>query len=138
MIWKSVVNTNSEDFMDSPPADDLAKLFATCNAILKKLDDRGEDSSTTGQLLIQMMRINSQMFDGTHRALNAQNTDLTLENKELRRENAALRKELDEATSSKLDREFQIAMFAEANARADRLTETVFRLLKETNLKSVA
>lgn len=124
--------------MDNPTADDLVKLSALCEALLKKLYEPSAESSTAGQLLVQMTRINSQMFDGTHRALHALNTELTHENKELRSENAALRKELDEAKSGKLEREFQIAMFAEANARADRLTETVFRLLKETNLKSVA
>ena len=124
--------------MDTPTIDDLAKLSALCEALLNKLSESSAESSTAGQLLIQMTRINSQMFDGTHRALNALNTELAQENKTLRSENAALRKELEEATSGKLEREFQIAMFAEANARADRLTETVFRLLKETNLKSVA
>ena len=131
-------NPAPEDFMDNPTANDLVKLSALCEAILKKLHESSAESATAGQLLVQMTRINSQMFDGTHRALHALNTELTQENKGLRSENATLREELDEARSNKMDREFQMAMLAEANARADRLTETVFRLLKETNLKSVA
>jgi hypothetical protein len=67
----------------------------------------------------QLMRINAQMYEGTIRVLGAQNQDMRQENAELRAENIALRREVDEARSNKMDREFQIAMAAEKNARTN-------------------
>jgi hypothetical protein len=67
----------------------------------------------------QLMRINAQTFEGSIRVLGAQNQDMRLENSELRAENILLRREVDEARSNKMDREFQIAMAAEKNARTN-------------------
>jgi len=67
----------------------------------------------------QLMRINAQMYEGTIRVLGAQNQDMRQENAELRAENILLRREVDEARSNKMDREFQIAMAAEKNARTN-------------------
>jgi len=67
----------------------------------------------------QLMRINAQMFESTIRVLGAQNHDIRAENAELRAENIALRREVEEARSTKMDREFQIAMAAEKNARTN-------------------
>jgi hypothetical protein len=67
----------------------------------------------------QLMRINAQIFEGTIRVLGAQNTDMRRENAELHAENINLRREVDEARSTKMDREFQIAMAAEKNARTN-------------------
>jgi regulator of replication initiation timing len=65
------------------------------------------------------MRINAQMYEGTIRVLGAQNQDMRQENAELRSENILLRREVDEARSNKMDREFQIAMAAEKNQRTN-------------------
>ena len=67
----------------------------------------------------QLMRTNASMFEGTIRVLGAQTQDLRTENSELRAENILLRREVDEARSNKMDREFQIAMAAEKNARTN-------------------
>jgi len=118
--------------MENP--DDLAKTVIRLEELVNKLIDRSTDSSTaamTGQLIVQMARINAQMFDGTVRSLQTLNADLTSEIKTLRVDNGALRKELDEAKTNKIDREFQIALHMEANQRADRLTEQMLRMLQE-------
>ena len=65
------------------------------------------------------MRINTQMFDGTIRVLGQQNLSLHEQVIALTTENAILRKELEDARSNKMDREFQIAMAAEKNARTN-------------------
>jgi hypothetical protein len=65
----------------------------------------------------QLMRINTQMFDGTIRVLGQQNLSMHEQIMALTAENATLRRELEEARSNKMDREFQIAMAAEKNAR---------------------
>jgi hypothetical protein len=67
----------------------------------------------------QLMRINAQMYEGTIRVLGAGNADMRKEISELRAENILLRREIDDARSNKLDREFQIAMAAEKNARTN-------------------
>ena len=67
----------------------------------------------------QLMRINAQMFEGTIRVLGHQNQALHEEVSALRSENVLLRREVDEARSNKMDREFQIAMAAEKNARTN-------------------
>lgn len=67
----------------------------------------------------QLLRVNMQMYDCTLRVLGAQNADIRQENAELRAENILLRREVDEARSNKMDREFQIAMAAEKNARTN-------------------
>ena len=67
----------------------------------------------------QLMRINTQMFDGTIRVLGQQNLSMHEQLMALTTENATLRKELEEARSNKMDREFQIAMAAEKNARTN-------------------
>ncbi len=67
----------------------------------------------------QLMRINAQMFEGTIRVLGQQNMNLHQQVSELTADNALLRRELEEARSNKMDREFQIAMAAEKNARTN-------------------
>jgi hypothetical protein len=67
----------------------------------------------------QLMRINAQMFEGTIRVLGQQNMSLHDQVSSLTAEAAILRKELEEARSNKMDREFQIAMAAEKNARTN-------------------
>jgi len=67
----------------------------------------------------QLMRTNQQMFDGTIRVLGQQNMNLHEQVAALVAENANLRRELEEARSNKMDREFQIAMAAEKNARTN-------------------
>jgi hypothetical protein len=67
----------------------------------------------------QLMRINAQMFEGTIRVLGQQNMNLHEQVSTLTAENAMLRRELEDARSNKMDREFQIAMAAEKNARTN-------------------
>lgn len=67
----------------------------------------------------QLMRINAQVFEGTIRVLGGMNSDMRRENAELHAENILLRREVDEARSTKMDREFGHAMAAEKNARAN-------------------
>ena len=67
----------------------------------------------------QLMRVNVQMYDGTIRVLGAQNADMRAENSELRADNSKLRRENDELRSSHTEREFQIAMAMEKNARTN-------------------
>lgn len=67
----------------------------------------------------QLMRINAQMFDAALRPLAQQNQQLLAELISLRAENSELQKKLAEAEASKSDREFQIAMAMEKNARAN-------------------
>lgn len=67
----------------------------------------------------QLMRINAQMFEGTIRVLGQQNANLHDQVSTLTAENALLRRELEEARSNKMDREFQLAMAAEKNARTN-------------------
>jgi hypothetical protein len=67
----------------------------------------------------QLMRINAQMFEGTIRVLGQQNMNLHEQVTTLTSENTMLRRELEEARSNKMDREFQIAMAAEKNNRTN-------------------
>jgi hypothetical protein len=67
----------------------------------------------------QLMRINAQMYEGTIRVLGAQNADMRAENADLRTENIKLRRENDELRSNHTEREFQIAMAMEKNARTN-------------------
>jgi hypothetical protein len=67
----------------------------------------------------QLMRINAQMYEGTIRVLGSQNADMRAENAELRADNIKLRRENDELRSSSTEREFQIAMAMEKNARVN-------------------
>lgn len=67
----------------------------------------------------QLMRINQQMFDGTIRVLGQQTMNLHQQVSELTAENAVLRRELEEARSNKMDRDFQIAMATEKNHRTN-------------------
>jgi regulator of replication initiation timing len=83
---------------------------------------RGQDVAVA-QILAgnnaQLMRTNTQMFDGTIRVFGHQVQNLHEQVMTLTAENVALRKELEEARSNKMDREFQIAMAAEKNARTN-------------------
>lgn len=76
----------------------------------------------------QLMRTNTQMFDGTIRVLGHQVQNLHEQVITLTTENASLRKELEEARSNKMDREFQIAMAAEKNARTNAGFQKVLQL----------
>jgi hypothetical protein len=67
----------------------------------------------------QLMRTNTQMFEGTIRVLGQQNANLHEQNTALMSENTLLRRRVEEAESNKMDREFQIAMAAEKNARTN-------------------
>ena len=67
----------------------------------------------------QLMRINAQMFEGTIRVLGQQNMNLHEQVATLTADNATLRHDLEEARSTRMDREFQIAMAAEKNARTN-------------------
>lgn len=67
----------------------------------------------------QLMRTNTQMFDGTIRVFGHQVQNLHEQVMALTSENIKLRGELEEARSNKMDREFQIAMAAEKNARTN-------------------
>ena len=84
---------------------------------------RGGGDVAVAQILAanngQLMRTNTQMFDGTIRVLGHQNQNMHEQIMNLTNENAILRKELEEARSNKMDREFQIAMAAEKNARTN-------------------
>jgi len=79
----------------------------------------GRDQQVIASHAGQLMRINAQMFEGTIRVLGQQNMSLHEQVATLTGENATLRKELEEARSNKMDREFQIAMAAEKNARTN-------------------
>ena len=79
----------------------------------------GRDQQVIASHAGQLMRINAQMFEGTIRVLGQQNMSLHEQVTTLTAENSILRKELEEARSNKMDREFQIAMAAEKNARTN-------------------
>jgi len=79
----------------------------------------GRDQQVIANHAGQLMRINAQMFEGTIRVLGQQNMNLHQQVTDLTAENAMLRKELEEARSNKMDREFQLAMAAEKNARTN-------------------
>lgn len=79
----------------------------------------GRDQQVIANHAGQLMRINAQMFEGTIRVLGQQNMNLHEQVSSLTAENALLRRELEEARSNKMDREFQIAMAAEKNARTN-------------------
>jgi hypothetical protein len=76
----------------------------------------------------QLMRTNQQMFDGTIRVLGQQNMNLHEQLSTLTSENATLRKELEEARSNKMDRDFQIAMAREKNERHNAGFQKVMQL----------
>ena len=76
----------------------------------------------------QLMRINTQMFDGTIRVLGHQVQNLHEQVITLTSENATLRRELEEARSNKMDREFQMAMAHEKNARSNAALQKVIQL----------
>lgn len=76
----------------------------------------------------QLMRINAQMFDSAFRPLAQQNAQLLNELISTRAENAELQRKLVDAESNKLDREFQIAMAASKDARANATVQKLFQL----------
>ena len=93
---------------------------------------RGSDIVAAAQILAsnngQLMRTNTQMFDGTIRVLGQQNLNMHEQIMELRTENASLRRKLEEAESNKMDREFQIMMAADKNARTNATVQKVLQL----------
>jgi len=76
----------------------------------------------------QLMRINAQMFEGTIRVFGSQNMSLHEQVTTLTAENAMLRRELEEARSNKMDREFNLAMAAEKNARTNAGFQKVLQI----------
>lgn len=86
--------------------------------------DQGVIANHAGQL----MRINAQMFEGTIRVLGQQNMSLHEQVTALTSENATLRKELEDARSNKMDREFQIAMAAEKNNRTNQGFQKILQI----------
>jgi len=76
----------------------------------------------------QLMRTNTQMFDGTIRVLGQQTLNMHEQITTLLAENTLLRKKLEEAESNKMDREFQIAMAADKNARANAAIQKVLQI----------
>jgi hypothetical protein len=76
----------------------------------------------------QLMRINAQMFDAALRPLAQQNAQLLAELIAIREENSQLQRKLAEAEANKSDREFQIAMAMEKNARANAGFQKVMQL----------
>jgi hypothetical protein len=76
----------------------------------------------------QLMRTNQQMFDGTIRVLGQQNMNLHEQLSSLTSENAHLRKELEEARSNKMDRDFQIQMAKEKNERHGQSFQKMMQL----------
>jgi regulator of replication initiation timing len=76
----------------------------------------------------QLMRINTQMFDGTIRVLGHQVQNLHEQVIALTAENSKLRTELEEARSNRMDREFQMAMAHEKNARSNAALQKVLQL----------
>jgi hypothetical protein len=68
----------------------------------------------------QLMRINAQMFEGTIRVLGQQTMALHEQVAQLTADNTSLRRELEEARSDRMDREFQIAMATEKNMRTNQ------------------
>ena len=76
----------------------------------------------------QLMRTNTQMFDGTIRVLGQQNLNMHEQIMSLTTENATLRRELEEARSNRLDREFQVAMATEKNNRNNAVVQKVLQL----------
>ena len=93
---------------------------------------RGGGDVAAAQILAsnngQLMRINTQMFDGTIRVLGQQNLNMHEQIMALTAENATLRRELEEARSNKMDREFQIAMAAEKNSRTNAAVQKALQL----------
>jgi len=79
----------------------------------------GRDQQVLASHASQLMRINAQMVEGTIRVLGQQNMSLHEQVASLTAEASVLRRELEEARSNKMDREFQIAMAAEKNARTN-------------------
>lgn len=88
----------------------------------------GRDQQVIASHAGQLMRINAQMFEGTIRVLGQQNMSLHEQVATLTADNATLRKELEEARSNKMDREFQLAMASEKNARTNAGFQKVLQL----------
>jgi hypothetical protein len=88
----------------------------------------GRDQTVISNHASQLMRINAQMFEGTIRVLGQQNMNLHEQVSSLTAETALLRRELEEARSNKMDREFQIAMAAEKNARTNAGVQKALQL----------
>ena len=88
----------------------------------------GRDQQVIANHAGQLMRINAQMFEGTIRVLGQQNSSLHDQVSTLTVENAMLRRELEEARSNKMDREFQMAMAAEKNARTNAGFQKVLQI----------
>ena len=76
----------------------------------------------------QLMRTNTQMFDGTIRVFGQMNLNFQEQVIALTTENAKLRMELEEARSNKLDREFQIHMANEKNQRTNAGLQKLLQL----------
>lgn len=78
-----------------------------------------DNAQVISQHASQLMRVNVQMFDGALRSLSANNERLSKANADLHAENVLLRREVEDARTTKMDKEFQIGMAADKNRRAN-------------------
>jgi hypothetical protein len=76
----------------------------------------------------QLLRVNTQMFDGTIRTLIGQNNQLVKAEAELRAENILLRREVEEARSSKIEKELQVMIAADKNNRANQTFQKLLQI----------
>lgn len=97
-------------------------------AILPAGGGGGRDQQVIANHAGQLMRINAQMFEGTIRVLGQQNMNMHEQVSALTIENANLRRELEEARSNKMDREFNIAMAAEKNVRTNAAFQKLLQI----------
>jgi len=77
---------------------------------------------------VQLMNTNRQMFDGTIRVFGQQSQNMHEQIIELTTENAQLRKDLEEARSNRMDREFQMAMAAEKSQRNNAAVQKMLQI----------
>ena len=81
-----------------------------------------EGSST--HVISTLLRTNQMMFEGTIRSITSMNIDLKDENAELRGEVRTLRNELDEARSTRMEREFNVQLLgAKHQQRSEALKQ---------------
>jgi hypothetical protein len=77
------------------------------------------DMGIVAQHASQLMRNNTMMYQGTIGVLGATNRQLSEENTEIRARMRVLEKELDEARSNNLTREFELSVQMRKHARTD-------------------
>jgi len=77
----------------------------------------------------QAMRINAQIFEGSYRTLAQQNKMLADENTQLREQNFKLIHEVEEARSSRLEREFHLRNLARKETLKEQGSQKFFQVL---------